>query len=46
MLVHTLDLYKCPLVTPRLPPLDVWYDLMAFEACVRAAAERLYRTRS
>ena len=46
MLVHTLDLYKCPLVTPRLPPLDVWYDLTAFEACVRAAAERLYRTRS
>jgi len=46
MLVHTLDLYKCPLVAPRLPPLDVWYDLTAFEVCVRAAAERLYRTRS
>lgn len=46
MLVHTLDLYKCPLVTPRLPPLDLWYDLTAFEACVRAAAERLYRTRA
>ena len=46
MLVHTLDLYKCPLVTPRLPPLDLWYDLAAFEACVRAAAERLYRARA
>lgn len=46
MLVHTLDLYKYPLVTPRLPPLDFWYDLTAFEACVRAAAERLYRARA
>lgn len=46
MLVHTLDLYRCPLVTPRLPPLDLWYDLTAFEVCVRAAAERLYRARA
>jgi nucleoside 2-deoxyribosyltransferase len=46
MIVHTLDLYKCPLVSPRLPPLDYWYDLAAFETCVRLAARRLNRTRS
>jgi len=46
MLVHTLDLYKCPLVTPRLPPLDYWYDLASFETCVRTAAKRLNRDQS
>ena len=41
MIVHGLDLHGCPLIAPRLPPLDPWHDLAAFEACVRLAAERL-----
>jgi nucleoside 2-deoxyribosyltransferase len=41
MIVHGLDVYGCPLIAPRLPPLDPWHDLAAFEACVRLAAERL-----
>jgi nucleoside 2-deoxyribosyltransferase len=41
MIVHGLDYHGCPLIAPRLPPLDPWHDLTAFEACVRLAAERL-----
>jgi nucleoside 2-deoxyribosyltransferase len=41
MIVHGLDVHGCPLIAPRLPPLDPWHDLAAFEACVRLAAERL-----
>ena len=41
MLIHTLDLHGCALVTPRQPPADLWRDLAAFEACVALAAERL-----
>jgi nucleoside 2-deoxyribosyltransferase len=41
MMIHTLDLHGCPLVTPREEPADIWHDLAAFEACVRLAAERL-----
>jgi nucleoside 2-deoxyribosyltransferase len=41
MMIHALDLYGCPLVTPRQRPLDIWRDLGAFEICVRMAAERL-----
>jgi len=41
MLIHTLDLHGCALVTPRQPPADPWRDLAAFEACVALAAERL-----
>jgi nucleoside 2-deoxyribosyltransferase len=41
MIVHALELYGCALVTPLQPPADIWYDLTAFEACVRIAAERL-----
>jgi nucleoside 2-deoxyribosyltransferase len=41
MIVHGLDFHGCPLIAPRLPPLDPWHDLAAFEACVRLAAERL-----
>ena len=41
MMVHALDLHGCALVTPRLPPADLWHDLAAFETCVRLAAERL-----
>ncbi len=41
MVVHALDLYGGPLVTPKLRPADIWRDLTAFEACVRMAAERL-----
>jgi nucleoside 2-deoxyribosyltransferase len=41
MMIHALDLYGCPLVVPKLKPLDLWHDLTAFEACVRLAAARL-----
>src|SRR5580704_9575769 len=41
MMIHALDLHGCALVTPRLPPADIWHDLAAFETCVRMAAERL-----
>jgi nucleoside 2-deoxyribosyltransferase len=41
MMIHALDLYGCALVTPRERPDDIRHDLAAFEACVRAAAERL-----
>lgn len=41
MIVHGLDHHGFPLIAPRLPPLDPWHDLAAFEACVRLAAERL-----
>src|SRR5580700_8386925 len=41
MMIHALDLHGCALVTPRLPPADIWHDLTAFETCVRMAAERL-----
>jgi nucleoside 2-deoxyribosyltransferase len=41
MIVHGLDDHGFPLIAPRLPPLDPWHDLTAFEACVRLAAERL-----
>jgi nucleoside 2-deoxyribosyltransferase len=40
MMIHALDLYGCPLVTPRQKPDDVWHDLTAFEMCVRLAAKR------
>ena len=41
MMLHALDLYGCRLVTPRQAPADIWYDLDAFETCVRLTAERL-----
>jgi nucleoside 2-deoxyribosyltransferase len=41
MIVHGLDVHGCALIAPRLPPLDPWHDLAAFEACIRLAAERL-----
>jgi nucleoside 2-deoxyribosyltransferase len=41
MIVHGLDVHGCPLIAPRLPPLDPWHDLNAFEACVHLVAERL-----
>jgi len=41
MMIHALDLYGCPLVTPRQRPDDIWHDLSAFESCVRTAAKRL-----
>jgi nucleoside 2-deoxyribosyltransferase len=43
MMIHALDLYGCPLVTPQHMPDDIWHDLAAFEMCVRAAAKRLAR---
>jgi nucleoside 2-deoxyribosyltransferase len=41
MMIHALDLYGCPLVTPRRRPDDIWHDLTAFETCVRLAAKQL-----
>jgi nucleoside 2-deoxyribosyltransferase len=40
MLVHALDRYGAPLVTPRERPADIWHDFSAFETCVRLAADR------
>ena len=40
MMIHALDLYGCPLVTPRQKPDDIWHDLSAFETCVQLAAKR------
>jgi nucleoside 2-deoxyribosyltransferase len=41
MMIHALDLHGCALVTAQQPPADIWYDLGAFETCVRIAAQRL-----
>src|SRR3954452_21021361 len=41
MMIHALDLHGCALVTPRQAPADIWHDLVAFESCVRMAAERI-----
>jgi nucleoside 2-deoxyribosyltransferase len=41
MMIHALDQHGCALVTPRQAPADIWYNLTAFETCVRIAAERL-----
>lgn len=43
MMIHALERYGCPLVTPAAVPDNVWHDLAAFEACVRMAAARLVR---
>jgi nucleoside 2-deoxyribosyltransferase len=40
MMIHALELHGCALVTPRQAPPDLWHDLIAFETCVRLAAER------
>ena len=37
MIVHALDLYGAPLVTPRETPSDLWRDLAAFEQCLTLA---------
>jgi nucleoside 2-deoxyribosyltransferase len=44
MMIHALDLHGCALVAPRHAPADIWHDLVAFETCVRMAAERLTST--
>jgi nucleoside 2-deoxyribosyltransferase len=41
MMMHTLDLHGCRLVTPQQRPADIWHDLTAFETCVRLAVEKL-----
>jgi nucleoside 2-deoxyribosyltransferase len=41
MLIHALELHGSPLVMPKQAPADLWHDLTAFEACVRAAARRV-----
>jgi nucleoside 2-deoxyribosyltransferase len=37
MIIHSLDLHGCALVTPKIRPSDVWHDLTAFEACLQLA---------
>jgi nucleoside 2-deoxyribosyltransferase len=39
MMMHTLDLHGCALVTPKHKATDVWHDLTAFEKCLRLAAQ-------
>jgi nucleoside 2-deoxyribosyltransferase len=46
MMIHTLDLHGCALVTPQQRPADIWHDLAAFETCARLAAEKLAPARS
>ena len=41
MMIHALDLYGTPLVTPQQMPTDIWHDLTAFEVCVGMASTRL-----
>lgn len=41
MMIHALDLHGHPLAMPRARPQDIWHDFIAFEACVRLAAEKL-----
>jgi nucleoside 2-deoxyribosyltransferase len=38
MMIHALELHGAPLVMPRETPVDLWYDLASFEACVQMAA--------
>jgi nucleoside 2-deoxyribosyltransferase len=40
MMVHALDLHGCALVVPKQKPADIWHDLIAFEACVKMAADK------
>jgi nucleoside 2-deoxyribosyltransferase len=46
MMIHALDLHGCALVMPRQAPADIWYDLEAFETCVRLAAGHLAHARA
>jgi nucleoside 2-deoxyribosyltransferase len=46
MIVHTLDTHGYPLVTPEIPPADVWGDLTQFEACLRLLAEHRVKDRA
>ena len=40
MIVHGLDLHGCPVVVPNAAPPDPWYDLAAFETCLRLLSAR------
>jgi nucleoside 2-deoxyribosyltransferase len=44
MIVHALDIYGHPLLTPAAAPADRWRDLALFEKCVRWIADRRIRT--
>ena len=44
MMIHALDLHGGALIVPPEPPANPWHDLVAFEACVRMASERLATT--
>jgi nucleoside 2-deoxyribosyltransferase len=41
MMIHALNLYGYPLVTPAEAPADLMRDLACFESCVRLAAGRI-----
>lgn len=45
MMIHALERYGAPLVTPRQRPADIWRDFTAFETCVQLAAGRLVADR-
>jgi nucleoside 2-deoxyribosyltransferase len=40
MIVHALEAYGCPLMTPDEEPADVWRDLTLFERCAEWIARR------
>lgn len=40
MMIHALEQYGAPLLTPARTPVDIWHDLACFEACLRLAAAR------
>ena len=40
MMIHALDVYGAPLITPHKTPDDIWLDLTAFEHCLKLAGAR------
>ena len=40
MMIHALDVYGAPLITPHNMPDDIWHDLTAFEQCLKLAGSR------
>jgi nucleoside 2-deoxyribosyltransferase len=40
MMIHALERYGAPLLTPRETPADPWHDLTLFEQCLKLIAQR------
>jgi nucleoside 2-deoxyribosyltransferase len=40
MIVHALDVFGCPILTPAVEPDDIWRDLTLFEQCAAWLAGR------